>query len=140
MIINCAFNCSSLLSSLWSIINRFLFSFSLERPTINFSTNDILSFWNLSFLPDAISVKVVALHVPSSVRKGAEVELACLYELGNSSLYSLKWFYRANETDLDEQEFFRYTPTIVPHKQYFPLEGINVNVSWRVVCSIFSSL
>lgn len=80
---------------------------------------------------DSSSVKVVALHVPSSVRKGAEVELACLYELGNSSLYSLKWFYRANETDLDEQEFFRYTPTIVPHKQYFPLEGINVNVSLR---------
>ena len=72
---------------------------------------------------------MVALHVPSSVRKGSEVELACLYELGNASLYSLKWFYRANDTDLDEQEFFRYTPTIRPHKQYFPLEGIRVNVS-----------
>ena len=47
----------------------------------------------------------------------------------NASLYSLKWFYRANDTDLDEQEFFRYTPTIRPHKQYFPLEGIRVNVS-----------
>ncbi|KAH9394928.1 hypothetical protein TYRP_004991, partial [Tyrophagus putrescentiae] len=75
------------------------------------------------------SVRVVALHVPSSVRTGAEVELACLYELGNSSLYSLKWFYRANETDLDEQEFFRYTPSLLPHKQYFPIEGINVNVN-----------
>lgn len=87
------------------------------------------SFLFFLFSSDAASVRVVALHVPSSVRTGAEVELACLYELGNSSLYSLKWFYRANETDLDEQEFFRYTPSLLPHKQYFPIEGINVNVS-----------
>ena len=71
---------------------------------------------------------MVALNVPSQVRKGSEVELACLYDLGNASLYSLKWFYRANDTDLDEQEFFRYTPTIHPVKQFFPLDGINVNV------------
>ena len=74
---------------------------------------------------------MVALNVPSQVRKGSEVELSCLYDLGggNASLYSLKWFYRANDTDLDEQEFFRYTPTIKPYKQFFPLDGVNVNVN-----------
>ncbi|KAI2805595.1 hypothetical protein BLOT_004593, partial [Blomia tropicalis] len=81
------------------------------------------------FFKDVASVKVVALNVPSQVRKGSEVELACLYDLGNASLYSLKWFYRANDTDLDEQEFFRYTPTIHPVKQFFPLDGINVNIN-----------
>lgn len=75
------------------------------------------------------AVRVVALNVPSQVRKGSEVELSCLYDLGNASLYSLKWFYRANETDFDEKEIFRFTPTIKPYKQIFPLEGVNVNVS-----------
>ena len=79
--------------------------------------------------PELSAVRVVALNVPSSIRRGGEVELSCLYDLGNSSLYSLKWFYRANETDLDEQEFFRYTPSIKPYKQYFPIEGVKVNVS-----------
>ena len=74
-------------------------------------------------------MRVVSLRVPASVRTGASVELACLYELGNSSLYSLKWFHRANETDLDEQEFFRYTPALRPHRQYFPLEGVEVDVN-----------
>lgn len=72
---------------------------------------------------------MVALNVPNHVDNGTEVELSCLYDLDNASLYSLKWFYRINDTDLDEQEFFRYTPTIKPHKQFFPLDGIEVNVS-----------
>ncbi|KAH9526685.1 uncharacterized protein LOC124496156 isoform X2 [Dermatophagoides farinae] len=92
---------------------------------IIFSMNLIHSVQGLS------DVRVVALNVPSQVRKGSEVELSCLYDLGggNASLYSLKWFYRANDTDLDEQEFFRYTPTIKPYKQFFPLDGVNVNVN-----------
>lgn len=99
-----------------------------------------LWWWSSSFLFSLIfssthiglsDVRVVALNVPSQVRKGSEVELSCLYDLGggNASLYSLKWFYRANDTDLDEQEFFRYTPTIKPYKQFFPLDGVNVNVN-----------
>ncbi|XP_027205814.1 uncharacterized protein LOC113799394 isoform X2 [Dermatophagoides pteronyssinus] len=84
---------------------------------------------NLFFVQGLSDVRVVALNVPSQVRKGTEVELSCLYDLGNASLYSLKWFYRTNDTDLDEQEFFRYTPTIKPYKQFFPLDGINVNIN-----------
>lgn len=80
-------------------------------------------------MPGLSAVRVVALNVPSQVRKGSEVELSCLYDLDNASLYSLKWFYRINDTDLDEQEFFRFTPTLKPYKQFFPLDGINVNVS-----------
>ncbi|KPM11605.1 hypothetical protein QR98_0101780, partial [Sarcoptes scabiei] len=75
------------------------------------------------------AVRVVALNVPNHVDNGTEVELSCLYDLDNASLYSLKWFYRINDTDLDEQEFFRYTPTIKPHKQFFPLDGIEVNIN-----------
>ena len=87
-------------------------------------------------LSGASAVRLVALNVPEEVRIGHEAELQCLYDLGgrNASLYSLKWFWRANDTDLDEKEFYRFTPTILPHKQFFPLDGIHVNVSFAVSC------
>ncbi|CAG2165815.1 unnamed protein product, partial [Oppiella nova] len=74
-------------------------------------------------------IKLVSLNVPNRVRKGSEVELSCLYDLGNASLYSLKWFYRESHRERDEQEFFRYTPRGKPVKQIFPLDGINVDLN-----------
>ncbi|KPM11600.1 hypothetical protein QR98_0101730 [Sarcoptes scabiei] len=74
-------------------------------------------------------IKVVSLNVPPYVRKGSDLELSCLFDLGNATLYSLKWFYRAHEWDREEQEFFRYTPRHQPYKQVFPLEGIHVDLS-----------
>ncbi|XP_054169314.1 uncharacterized protein LOC128966490 [Oppia nitens] len=74
-------------------------------------------------------IKLVSLNVPQRVRKGGEVELSCLYDLGNASLYSLKWFYRESHRERDEQEFFRYTPRGKPVKQVFPLDGINVDLN-----------
>ncbi|CAG2107203.1 unnamed protein product [Medioppia subpectinata] len=71
-------------------------------------------------------IRLVSLNVPARVKKGSEVQLSCLYDLGNASLYSLKWFYR-NHKNPEEQEFFRYTPRGKPVKQVFPLEGINVD-------------
>ena len=83
-----------------------------------------------AFISGLTSVKLVSLEVPARVRKGSEVQLSCLYDLGNASLYSLKWFYRNhNDKNLEEQEFFRYTPRGKPIKQVFPLDGINVDVS-----------
>lgn len=81
----------------------------------------------MQLVPVCSSVRVVSLNVPSRVRKGSDLELSCLFDLGNATLYSLKWFYRAHEWDRDEQEFFRYTPRLKPYKQVFPLEGIQVD-------------
>lgn len=82
----------------------------------------------LCFTSVAECVRVVSLNVPARVRKGSDLELSCLFDLGNATLYSLKWFYRAHEWDRDEQEFFRYTPNVKPYKQVFPLEGIAVDI------------
>ncbi|KAF7487881.1 hypothetical protein SSS_08699 [Sarcoptes scabiei] len=107
---------------------------STESESISESDNLTLLRLSVSQNIDPIkkglyAVRVVALNVPNHVDNGTEVELSCLYDLDNASLYSLKWFYRINDTDLDEQEFFRYTPTIKPHKQFFPLDGIEVNIN-----------
>jgi hypothetical protein len=77
-------------------------------------------------------VKLVSLNVPARVKKGSEVQLSCLYDLGNASLYSLKWFYRENDRDREEKEFFRYTPRTKTLKQVFPLDGIKVDVSFSL--------
>ncbi len=74
----------------------------------------------------------MSLNVPARVKKGSEVQLSCLYDLGNASLYSLKWFYRENDRDREEKEFFRFTPRTKPYKQVFPLDGINVDVSFKI--------
>ncbi|CAG2180536.1 unnamed protein product, partial [Oppiella nova] len=76
--------------------------------------------------PDITCIRLVSLNVPARVKEGSEVQLSCLYDLGNASLYSLKWFYR-NHKNPEEREFFRYTPRGKPVKQVFPLEGINVD-------------
>ncbi|CAG2170396.1 unnamed protein product, partial [Oppiella nova] len=54
---------------------------------------------------DITCIRLVSLNVPARVKKGSSVQLSCLYDLGNASLYSLKWFYR-NHKNPEEQEFF----------------------------------
>lgn len=74
-------------------------------------------------------IKIVELEVPSKVRKGQAIQMSCLYDLQNQSLYSLKWFYRSTKLERDEKEFFRFTPNEKPHKRQFKLPNITVDVS-----------
>ena len=89
----------------------------------------LFCFVFFNFLQAIDCIKVVSLNVPPHVRKGSDLQLSCLFDLDNATLYSLKWFYRAHEWDRDEQEFFRFTPRHKPYKQVFPLDGIQVDVS-----------
>lgn len=58
---------------------------------------------------------------PPVVQRGSDVILACLYELTDAPLYSVKW-YRGRH------EFYRYSPTETPATKIFPFAGINVDV------------
>ncbi|KAH9526712.1 hypothetical protein DERF_000776 [Dermatophagoides farinae] len=89
----------------------------------------IMAILSLSTISVIDCIKVVSLNVPPHVRKGSDLQLSCLFDLDNATLYSLKWFYRAHEWDRDEQEFFRFTPRHKPYKQVFPLDGIQVDLS-----------
>lgn len=62
------------------------------------------------------------LIVPRAVRAGHSVTLGCQYDLGNASLYSVKW-YRNND------EFYRFVPKEEPPFRVFPIQGIRVDVS-----------
>ncbi|XP_061705139.1 uncharacterized protein LOC133516302 [Cydia pomonella] len=59
---------------------------------------------------------------PPVVQRGADATFACLYELTDAPLYSVKW-YRGR------QEFYCYSPTETPSTKIFPFAGINVDLS-----------
>lgn len=59
---------------------------------------------------------------PPAVRRSHHATLRCLYDLGDSPLYSVK-FYRGL------REFYRYLPSEYPEKKAIPFPGINVDLS-----------
>ncbi|XP_073952109.1 uncharacterized protein isoform X1 [Choristoneura fumiferana] len=59
---------------------------------------------------------------PPVVQRGSDAILACLYELTDAPLYSVKW-YRGRH------EFYRYSPTETPATKIFPFAGINVDLA-----------
>ncbi|XP_076373893.1 uncharacterized protein LOC143258591 isoform X4 [Tachypleus tridentatus] len=76
----------------------------------------------LSVLAEVATLRIVSLDIPKKVKSGKEVKLTCLYDLEGDRLYSIKW-YR------DDKEFYRFVPKDAPQKQYFPLDGIIVDLS-----------
>ena len=64
----------------------------------------------------------MVLWYPQAVKAGSTLQLVCTYDLGDDSLYSMK-FYQG------DHEFYRYVPKESPPTRVFPLPGINVNVS-----------
>lgn len=62
------------------------------------------------------------LHIPTPVVTGDSVRLRCGYELGNETLYAVKWYKNMGE-------FFRYVPGSEPPLKTFPQAGIDVDVS-----------
>ncbi|KAG7310132.1 hypothetical protein JYU34_004674 [Plutella xylostella] len=59
---------------------------------------------------------------PPVVQRGSDATLACLYELTDAPLYSVKW-YRGRH------EFYRFSPTEAPATKIFPFAGINVDLA-----------
>ncbi|XP_035207420.1 uncharacterized protein LOC118182209 [Stegodyphus dumicola] len=68
-------------------------------------------------------LRLVSLHVPTKVVVGDEIKLSCGYDLEGDTLYSIKW-YR------DEIEFFRFVPRDKPPGQFFPLQGVRVDMAY----------
>ncbi|KAF4527885.1 hypothetical protein B566_EDAN012296 [Ephemera danica] len=59
----------------------------------------------------------VTLSVPPYASLGDMVSMGCQFDVGSSSLYSVKWYK-------DGDEFCRYTPAYHPQIQLFPVKGI----------------
>lgn len=65
----------------------------------------------------------VRVNVPQYRVPGEMAQLHCDYELGEDTLYSVKWYK-------DHEEFYRYVPKANPIQHAYRLEGIQVDVSF----------
>ncbi|GIX83034.1 uncharacterized protein CDAR_302451 [Caerostris darwini] len=93
---------------------------------MSFSIKDD-SFPGCSSSRSHIPLRINMLHIPNPVVTGDSVRLRCAYELGNETLYAVKWYKNMGE-------FFRYVPASDPPLKKFPQTGIDVDsTSERVV-------
>jgi len=69
------------------------------------------------------------LKVSKYVKVGDTTTLYCEYDLGDDTLYTMKWYKGS-------QEFYRYTPKESPPQKTFPILGLQIDVS---TCSLFSA-
>ena len=70
----------------------------------------------------ASRLRLIRTEIPDYALRGSSAELACEYNLGDSTLYSVRWFK-------DDDEFYRYVPMSKPPYQVFHKEGFVVDVS-----------
>ncbi|XP_046960916.1 uncharacterized protein LOC124530704 [Vanessa cardui] len=73
-------------------------------------------------IKESLLLRIVRVSIPSHRLRGQPAQLDCDYELGDDTLYSVKW-YRDNE------EFYRFMPKYDPPKHSYKLEGIKVDLS-----------
>lgn len=66
------------------------------------------------------------LVIPQWADLRSSVTLYCQFDTGGVSLYSVKWYK-------DDHEFFQYTPGFNPQTLVFDVDGVNVDVSTKVV-------
>ncbi|CAN8029719.1 unnamed protein product [Ixodes persulcatus] len=67
-------------------------------------------------------LRLIKVDVPPNALLGGSARLRCRFKLGNTPLYSVRWYK-------EDQEFFRYVPGDHPPKNAFPLKDVTVNVT-----------
>ncbi|XP_031355655.1 uncharacterized protein LOC116179973 [Photinus pyralis] len=69
----------------------------------------------------ATGLKWVRVNVPQYRSPGESAQLLCDYDLGNDTLYSIKWYK-------DHEEFYRFVPMARPQATSYKMEGIFVDM------------
>ncbi|CAH1131829.1 unnamed protein product [Ceutorhynchus assimilis] len=67
-------------------------------------------------------IKWVRVNVPQYRVPGEIAQLQCDYDLGDESLYSVKWYK-------EHEEFYRYVPKSRPQSISYKVEGVNVDMN-----------
>lgn len=69
----------------------------------------------------------VVVNIPRAVERGEDANFICSFNLfPDQILYSVKWYK-------GRREFFRYSPNEIPPIKTFPVPGISVFVSIRLL-------
>lgn len=75
------------------------------------------------FIDFTLSLRFTEFHIPDFVFQNSSVQLSCDFDLEGVVLYNLKWYK-------DNREFYRYTPNEIRERMVFPVEGVDVDVSF----------
>jgi hypothetical protein len=73
----------------------------------------------------------VSVNVPQYRVPGDTALLQCNYDLGNGSLYSVKWYK-------DHEEFYRFVPKTRPQATAYRVQGATVDVSKKFFFFVLS--
>ncbi|XP_031356559.1 uncharacterized protein LOC116180616 isoform X2 [Photinus pyralis] len=73
-------------------------------------------------LIQASGLKWVRVNVPQYRSPGESAQLLCDYDLGNDTLYSIKWYK-------DHEEFYRFVPMARPQATSYKMEGVLVDMA-----------
>lgn len=88
----------------------------------NFQVNIILEFDFLISDMFAFGLDKVSVTLPPAIASGGSAILMCQYDLGDDSLYTVKWYKGT-------REFYRYTAKEIPPIKSFPPFGFYLDVS-----------
>ncbi|XP_042906533.1 cell adhesion molecule 2 [Parasteatoda tepidariorum] len=107
----------------------------LKDPTFKAYIFENLLLILATFLPVSctrfsLPLRISMLHIPTPVVTGEDVRLHCSYELGNETLYAVKWYKNLGE-------FFRYVPASDPPLKTIPQLGIDVDMSRSNSTTVF---
>ncbi|XP_042903756.1 cell adhesion molecule 2 [Parasteatoda tepidariorum] len=99
----------------------------LKGPAFKASILENFLFLLVTAIPDIcsrshVTLRISMLHIPTPVVTGDSVRLRCRYELGNETLYAVKWYKNMGE-------FYRYVPASDPPLKTFNQTGIDVDMS-----------
>ncbi|CAH0546850.1 unnamed protein product [Brassicogethes aeneus] len=67
-------------------------------------------------------LKWVRVNVPQYRVPGETAMLQCDYDLGNDTLYAVKWYK-------EHEEFYRFVPKARPQANWYKVEGVHVDMS-----------
>lgn len=65
---------------------------------------------------------MIGVKVPAYIFIGDSVQLSCDYDMQTDKLYSVTWYK-------DNEEFYRYVPSLKHPKHSYKMDGITVDVS-----------
>ncbi|KAL1516867.1 hypothetical protein ABEB36_000706 [Hypothenemus hampei] len=80
----------------------------------------LTSFLNVVYSAGS-GLKWVRVNVPQYRVPGEMAQLQCDYDLGNDTLYSVKWYK-------EQEEFYRYVPKSTPKFNSYQVEGVHVDM------------
>ena len=95
-------------------------------PVLLLSNTQLKRFPSLYFPDSSWAIKLSGVKIPPHAIRGQDAQLHCDYNLEGDKLYSIKWYRNGHE-------FYRYIPTDNPKTTIFNGNGINVDVSIKII-------